>query len=663
MPVATLKPIGARALLLRGLAESHAGGFGSFQTLTAARDAAIAQRDDAVATLAAAALAITGNALRNYRHFRDYHDALAPLRDGATVFDDPNDELLAQAGLLCVLLMFGQDDPAIDRCVESLLPLLERNLDVNLRFAAGRLVIFYTDPRELRELGRRVYALLQPSIDDPRLTAHQLGRLLILWVRYTSDAKDPALAQQALVQARATAERTHDPDLSIWLTAADVEQGLRERDFPRIECALAKIETIANPANLLDASRLAWLKGKYALARGEGDAALFHARRSRRIAEELEFPPPMLGVRLALEAQACVAVGDFAAARELFARTADMVAVLHADEMRDMLRMVDAYEAHRLHKPDADALLAAAFAAPRARQFYDSFDTHPRFGASMCALALDRGVETEFVRRIIAVNRLAPPPNASGRWPWPVQIATLGRFELRRDGEPIGLHGKAQKKPLELLKALIAGGGRAVDKARLADFLWPDADGDAAALEMTISRLRKLLGRAETLRSEDGKLGLDSERVWIDVWSFDRAVDELHVALHGEPDEAQIAGLVETLVTLYRGAFLDTESPQRWMLAARNRWQNRFLRSLARAGRWWERGERWAEAIALYERGIEADTLAEELYRRLMHCHLALGQHADAARVYRRCREMLSVQLGIVPSAETEALFRSIYGR
>src|SRR6266542_2158316 len=300
---------------------------------------------------------------------------------------------------------------------------------------------------------------------------------------------------------------------------------------------------------------------------------------------------------------------------------------------------------------------------PRARQFYDSFDTHPRFGASMCALALDRGVETEFVRRIIAVNRLAPPPNASGRWPWPVQIATLGRFELRRDGEPIGLHGKAQKKPLELLKALIAGGGRAVDKARLADFLWPDADGDAAALEMTISRLRKLLGRAETLRSEDGKLGLDSERVWIDVWSFDRAVDELHVALHGEPDEAQIAGLVDTLVTLYRGAFLDTESPQRWMLAARNRWQNRFLRSLADSGRWWERGERWAEAIALYERGIEADTLAEELYRRLMHCHLALGQHADAARVYRRCREMLSVQLGIVPSAETEALFRSIYGR
>jgi DNA-binding SARP family transcriptional activator len=65
----------------------------------------------------------------------------------------------------------------------------------------------------------------------------------------------------------------------------------------------------------------------------------------------------------------------------------------------------------------------------------------------------------------------------------------------------------------------------------------------------------------------------------------------------------------------------------------------------------------------MYERGIEVDTLAEDLYRRLMRCQLAQGQPAEAARVYRRCREMLSVQLGIPPSAETEALFQTIYKR
>ena len=87
------------------------------------------------------------------------------------------------------------------------------------------------------------------------------------------------------------------------------------------------------------------------------------------------------------------------------------------------------------------------------------------------------------------------------------------------------------------------------------------------------------------------------------------------------------------------------------------RWRSRFLRSLADAGRHWERRERFPDAVGLYERGIELDPLAEELYRRLMHCHLAQGQRAEVARVYRRCRETLSDQLGIVPTSETEALF------
>jgi len=45
-----------------------------------------------------------------------------------------------------------------------------------------------------------------------------------------------------------------------------------------------------------------------------------------------------------------------------------------------------------------------------------------------------------------------------------------------------------------------------------------------------------------------------------------------------------------------------------------------------------------------------------------MRGHIARGEPAEAARVYRRCRDMLSVQLGIPPSADTEALFKSIYG-
>ena len=60
----------------------------------------------------------------------------------------------------------------------------------------------------------------------------------------------------------------------------------------------------------------------------------------------------------------------------------------------------------------------------------------------------------------------------------------------------------------------------------------------------------------------------------------------------------------------------------------------------------------------LYERALELDNLAEEIHRELMRCYLARRESADAVRVFRRCRELLSVVLGVTPSAATETLYR-----
>ena len=544
--------------------------------------------------------------------------------------------------------------------------LLELDIDVNVRFAAGRLVVYYTEPREMRELGQRVYGLLQPLAEYPDLTPYRLGRWLILWIRVTANAKDPTQHRRAREQARELVERHHEPEVAAWMFAAEIEQGLRGARLC-VDRARTGIDRGGVRSVQFDRHGAPVLaQGTLRTREGRRGCRAFSCRNARgRYAEELEFPPPMLGVRFALEAQAKVLVGDYAGAREQFKRTSEIVAVLHAEEMRDMIRMVDAYEACELRRPDARALLVSAFAAPRARQFYDTFDTNPPFGATMCALALEHDVEVEFVRRIIEVHGMAAPANAGSSWPWPIRILTLGGFELSRASGAVAVQARTQKRPLELVKALIALGGHQVDKSRLADLLWPEVEPDAAAaaLDMAVSRLRKLLALPNAIRIEDGKIGFDPDQVWVDVWAFDRDVEALQSALRsaGAGNDDEVAKLGQRLLSGYRGAFLENEEPQRWMLAARDRWRSRFLRSLTDAGRYWERHERWSEAIELYERGIEVETLAEELYRQLMHCHLAQGQPAQAARVYRQCRETLSVQLGTAPSTETEALFRSIY--
>ena len=112
-----------------------------------------------------------------------------------------------------------------------------------------------------------------------------------------------------------------------------------------------------------------------------------------------------------------------------------MVAGLHAEEMRDQIRMVDAYEAFLTGHAGARERLQTAFGEARARQCYDTFDSNPRFGATMCAVALEQGVETEFVRRVVELNALAPPPEAGRHWPWAVTVDTLGAFTVMRRGQ------------------------------------------------------------------------------------------------------------------------------------------------------------------------------------------------------------------------------------
>ena len=70
-----------------------------------------------------------------------------------------------------------------------------------------------------------------------------------------------------------------------------------------------------------------------------------------------------------------------------------------------------------------------------------------------------------------------------------------GSTEL--EGAPLRFTGKVPRKPLELLQAIVAFGGKEVLSETLCDALWPDSDGDTAgaALRMTISRLRRLLRR------------------------------------------------------------------------------------------------------------------------------------------------------------------------
>jgi LuxR family maltose regulon positive regulatory protein len=235
------------------------------------------------------------------------------------------------------------------------------------------------------------------------------------------------------------------------------------------------------------------------------------------------------------------------------------------------------------------------------------------------------------------------------------RVHVLGRFRLFTGGTP-NIIPPRLRKPRELLQALIAFGGTEVSAGVLIDALWPDSEGDAAyhALESALYRLRQLLGSRDAVRMEGGKVSLDRDQLWVDMWEFE---DELQ-----RPHDPEANGIerVGRLRRLYQGHFLQHEAERPWVLKARQDLRDRLLRAIRDAAHECERARHWEEAANLYRSGIELDSLNESLYRGLMLCHQQLGDHSEALQAYRRCRELLTRFLGIPPNAKTQALYHSV---
>jgi DNA-binding SARP family transcriptional activator len=247
----------------------------------------------------------------------------------------------------------------------------------------------------------------------------------------------------------------------------------------------------------------------------------------------------------------------------------------------------------------------------------------------------------------------------------PLRVYTLGRFSIQLNGHAVASKQTRQQRPVELLQALIALGGRDVAVAVLSQALWPDADGDMAknSFDVTLHRLRRILEINDLLLLNDHRLTLNNQLAWVDVWSFERLINHAERLLPRAGDELvmrQLARVSERLMSLYQGNFLDRETGYGWSLTLRERLRSKLLRHILDNGQVWEQLGEWERAIRFYRKGLEIDPLTEVLYQRLMVCFRELGQRGDALAVFHRCRDVLARQFQIEPSPTTLALYSSL---
>jgi hypothetical protein len=197
--------------------------------------------------------------------------------------------------------------------------------------------------------------------------------------------------------------------------------------------------------------------------------------------------------------------------------------------------------------------------------------------AELCAFALERGIAAASALDTIQTCALSPGPRARGLrdWPWAIRVDALGGFAVGIEGRAPP-DGKAQKKPLELLRLLVAHGERGASLERLAEALWPDADGDTSlhALETTLYRLRRLLADPASVVRRGGRAALEPGHVFVDAWAFE-ALASRGEALRARGDLAGALRAAASARELYQGELLaDHDHPA--LEPARARLRRRF---------------------------------------------------------------------------------------
>ena len=356
------------------------------------------------------------------------------------------------------------------------------------------------------------------------------------------------------------------------------------------------------------------------------------------------------------------AQGERKSAREVLAEALAIARRMGSRILEHMCFMVQAdFDFAEGHEAAAFTALREGLALGKEEKYIMFTFWLPEMMSRLCSRALDAGIEIDYARHIIRRRRLLPPSPEIENWPWPVKLFTLGSFALLKDDGPVEFSHKAPKKPLALLKAIVAFGGKGVSAAQLGEALWPDQEGDAAyqAFTSALYRLRKVLGNDSAVLFQEGRVTLNQNLCWVDAWAFQRLLGQAEEGAHAADADYQLR-LADRALALYRGRFLPADTDEPWAVSLRERLHSLFMRHVLTLARRLQASGNNLEALTCYARGIEADSLAEEFYQGLMRCYLDQGRLAEGLAAYRRLRQALSVTLGIVPSQTSEALHRAL---
>lgn len=237
-----------------------------------------------------------------------------------------------------------------------------------------------------------------------------------------------------------------------------------------------------------------------------------------------------------------------------------------------------------------------------------------------------------------------------------LRICLLGAPRVVWDSQAVPI---ARRQTRALLYCLAAE-NQPVARGRLCYLFWPDVADASARRNLTrlLVLLRHALPRPDAVLADDAAVWLDDEQVVRDTVEFEHFLK----AAQGLDRRVALRQAAECV----RGPFLDgfalpyCPEFESWMEHERRFWEQRTLDTLAALIELHTAAHDYAAAIAAAQHYLRIDPLAEEIHRRLLALHAAVGDRAAVLRQYEHCAATLERELGVAPLPATRALAMAV---
>jgi DNA-binding SARP family transcriptional activator len=580
----------------------------------------------------------------------------------------PSSEIEGQvvAGMLLALEHRRMDHPKIESWVERALGLLAAPLESNTKVSIVNVITHYFLLRGNYGKAAQVMQLLQPSSSEGRMNSKDAVAVVahstissFFYCYVGMHLECIHFVNKGLDIARKTGFIILNNILvghGIWSALINEDLATAKELFKKNADSIAR-------AKLLDRGLIDFVRSLESLEDGKLTQAALHGESALKASLDVGSQFSNIFCHL-LNARVMFELGEHQVAKEYLDRACQLSRLTGTKHLMFHALMQKArFALDQDQRDEGIEALRRALSLGREIDLHHNMIESRSTVARLLQVALEHDIESNYVSAYIRKRGLTPdtPPIAVENWPWPLKVFTLGRFSIVRDDDPIKFPTKAQKKPLELIKILVALGGRDVDKAYISDALWPEVDGDKAdqAFATTLHRLRLLLGHKQAIQIQNSKLELNPCCCWVDCWAFERLLSMAEDA-HKKQDLDKSLHLAEKALAIYKGDFLSGDMLEPWSVSQRERLRSKFLQAVNLIGTSLSQIGQWKKAADYYRRSLDIDDLSEEAYQRLMYCLKQLGQKSEALAVYDRCRKTLNATFGLEPSPETRKIIQTL---